>query len=732
MNKTNLIIGALLSVVLLVPTAFGQANGTLRGTVTLDTAGAGQPARGVTVTVLRINRSAVTGDDGTYEISEIPAGNYSVVAHLDGVPDIARIVEINGATTADFQLRLRGVTQQVTVTATGEAESEFNSIQHVEIVSSAQILERNTESLGDVLDDELGIAKRTFGPGTSRPVIRGFDSDRVLVLRDGNRTGSLGYQSGDHGEPVDLLNLEKVEVVKGPATLLYGSSALGGVVNAITGHDSAHEGFRGFVTGIGSSNTWQGGGGGGLEYGTRKWLAWGNGSGQRNGDYDTPIGRITNSYTRDAAGSGGFGYYPGKPFFSVDYSFNRRRYGIPFSPEEEEPEIVFLNPRVHSIRVNGGVRDLSSRINGAQFSVQYNDYNHQEVNAVEDVVNTEFKNKTFSYRGVFDHRANGHLSGSFGLWGLHRDYSSFGEEALAPPVKQNSFALFGLQKVDLEHVTLQFGGRFEHNGYNPEQGVVDRPTPERTFNGGSAAVGIRVATWSGGAFLANYSHSYRARPLEELYNLGPHPGNFAFEVGDPNLKAEKADGVEVSMRHANNRVRAEANYFYYHIKDFVFLAPTGEEEDGLPVGEYLQGTTRYTGAEARFDVGLHRYFWFLSSLDYVNAKLTDSDTPLPRIPPLRGRVGFELSYKGLRLAPEVIMAKDQDRVFTEETRTAGYTVFNVSASYSFATGPRTAQTISVTTFNLGDRLYRNHLSFIKEFAPEIGRGVRVNYTLRFF
>jgi Carboxypeptidase regulatory-like domain len=120
MNKTNLIIGALLSVVLLVPAAFGQANGTLRGTVTLDTAGAGQPARGVTVTVLRINRSAVTGDDGTYEISEIPAGNYSVVAHLDGVPDIARIVEINGATTADFQLRLRGVTQQVTVTATGD------------------------------------------------------------------------------------------------------------------------------------------------------------------------------------------------------------------------------------------------------------------------------------------------------------------------------------------------------------------------------------------------------------------------------------------------------------------------------------------------------------------------------------------------------------------------------------------------------------------------------------
>jgi iron complex outermembrane receptor protein len=166
----------------------------------------------------------------------------------------------------------------------------------------------------------------------------------------------------------------------------------------------------------------------------------------------------------------------------------------------------------------------------------------------------------------------------------------------------------------------------------------------------------------------------------------------------------------------------------------VFLAPTGEidDESGLTIADYKHGTTRYTGTELRFDVALHRNLWFLSGLDYVNAELTDSGTPLPRIPPLRGRVGLEANYKGLRVAPEVIMARDQDRVFTEETRTAGYTIFNINASYSFTTGPHVAQTISVSTFNLGDRLYRNHLSFIKEFAPEIGRGVRVNYSLRFF
>lgn len=623
------------------------AGGTLKGTVTLETSG--KPVHGVIVSILQLRRSVETNDDGAYEFQNVPPGSYSVVAHLDRVPDVVQTVQVaDGATaTADFQMRLRVVGEQITVSASGGEETSFNSIQSVTSLTSVEILEKNTQSLGDVLDHELGVAKRTFGPGTSRPVVRGFDGDRVLVLQDGNRIGSLGFQSGDHGEPIDLLNLEKLEVVKGPATLLYGSSAIGGVVNAITGHQHAHEGLRGSFSALGSTNNWQGGGGGGLEYGTKNWLFWGSGSGQRAGDYDTPIGRIPNSYTREGAGSGGFGYYPGKQFFSFDYTFDRKRYGIPFDPSEENPEIVLLNPRRHSIRFNGGLRDLDSFINTAQLSLQYNDYMHQEIGAIENVVNTEFKNKSFSYRGVFEERKTGRWSGSFGFWGLHRDYTSVGEESLGPPTKQNAFSLFGLQKVDFERVSFQFGGRFEHNAYEPDQ-ILERPTPNRSFNGFSGAVGMRVPTWKGGAFVVNYSHSYRAPALEELYNLGPHPGNATFEVGDPNLKRERGDGIDLSLRHSTSRLRAELNYFYYHLRDFIFLAPTGEEDDGLIVANYDQGKARYTGVEARLDAGLHRNIWLLSEVDYVNAKLTDTNTPLPRIPPLRGRAGLEFTYKDFR------------------------------------------------------------------------------------
>ena len=708
-----------------------QSNATLRGTVTLGDST--KPVHNVLVTILQLKRTIGTDENGKYEFQGVTPGRYDVVAHLDRVPDLVRSADLSGGgeTTLDFQIELSGVSEQVTVSATGTEQAVNSSIQSVEVIGSVDLAKKSTVSLGEALDGELGIAKRSFGPGSARPVIRGFDGDRVLVLQDGNRIGGLGFESGDHAEPVDVLTVERVEIVKGPATLLYGSSAIGGVVNTISGHDSAHPGLNGYVTGIGSTNGPQGAGSGGFEYGTKKWLIWGNGGGQGSGDYNTPIGHVQNSFTREASAAAGFGYYPTKGFFSFNYNFDKRRYGIPFDPAEEDPEVVFLNPKRNSFEFKGGFRDTNSFIEAGTFTAQYNHYTHGEINSFTNEVNTAFTNKTFLYQGVFDQQRKGRLSGRFGIWGLHRDFSAAGEEALAPPTKGNAIAAFGLETLDFERFALQFGGRLENNRYNPEETEQRGILPNRSFTGFSGAVGIRVPTWEGGAFVANYSHSYRAPALEELYNNGPHPGNLAFEIGDPNLNRELGEGFDFGVRHSSRRLRFEANGFYYHLKDFIFLAPTGDIEDGLTVAEYVQGTTRYAGTEARFDAALHPAIWLNLGLDYVNAKLTESDTPLPRIPPLRGRVGLELRYKGLLLNPEMVMANHQDQVFTTETPTAGYAVFNFSGSYLIAQ-QHAAHIISFNFFNVGDTLYRNHLSFIKEFAPEMGRGLRVTYTLRFY
>lgn len=736
-GKVNILpmMMALLTLVVLTPlSGYGQQTGGVRGRVTI--AGNNEPVHNVRVTIIQLQRSVETAEDGSYRFEGVPVGKYDVSAHLERTPDIlAKVAVAAGETaTADFEIRLETLREQVTVTASGREETAASSIQSVTIIGSLDLARKNPLSLGEALDHELGIAKRSFGPGNSRPVIRGFDGDRVLVLQEGIGIGGLGFQSGDHAEPLDLLSQDRVEVVKGPATLLYGSSAIGGVVNAIGGHEDAHPGVRGYFTGIGGTTNNQSGASGGIELGTANWLFWANGGGQRAADYRTPLGTVENSFVRTGNITGGLGLFRDKGFLSLAFTADRRNYGIPYEEHEEKEAVeeedhghekVRLNPRRNSAQVRGGLRDLSSPISGANFSFQYNDYQHQEIELPDEKIGTTFRNLTTLYRAVFDQRRNGRSSGSFGFAGFYRDFKATGAEALAPPTTQNNFAAFTLQSLDFERFGLQFGGRVERNAYSPDG------LRARSFTGFSGSAGLRANLSEHNIFVANFSHSYRAPALEELYNNGPHPGNLAYEIGNSNLARERGNGIDVSLRHNSSRVRAEGNLFAYRLDNFIYLAPTGEVEDGLVKANFAQGNTRYFGAEARFDASINKNFWLLSSLDYVNAELTASSTPLPRIPPLRARLGFEAFLGGLRVSPELVLARQQDRVFTNETKTDGYQVFNINASYTI-TRKHLAHIFSLNAFNLNDKLYRNHLSLIKQFAPEIGRGLRVVYTVRFY
>jgi iron complex outermembrane receptor protein len=731
MQRERILVSIFISLLFLCSPLRGFAqtgNGTLRGKITL--AEGGTPLHNVIVNLVQLKRSVETDENGAYEFEQVPPGTYTVLAHMEGFPDTARpaTVTSGGDITLDFEMRLTGIKEDVTVTSTGSEQSVFESFQSVNTLDSIKLAEESSSSIGEVLDKQPGVAKRSFGPGPSRPVVRGFDGDRVLVAQDGASTGSLASQSGDHAEPIDVLSLERIEVVKGPATLLYGSSAVGGVVNAISGHDFAHEGWRGYFTGVGGTTSNQAGASGGIEYGTGKWMFWGNGTIQRTGDYNTPLGRIEQSFTRDRSAIVGVGRYADKNFLSLTYNYDNRHYGIPFasffeSGGEETGSDVSIKARRHDLKFNGGFRDLGSFVNGFRLTLDYSDYAHNELEGEE--VGTHLTNKMLMYRGVFDQNKAGRFTGSFGFSGFHRDYLTTGAEALAPPTLQNNFSVFGLQEIEFERVKFQFGGRVEHNAYNPT-GALDR-----SFTGFSGAAGIRVPVWTNGAFVANYTHSYRAPALEELYNNGPHVGNLTFEIGNPLLTRERNDGIDISLRHSSKRVRGEANVYYYNIKDFVFLAPTGEINENLIEARYEQADSRFVGTELSFDFAAREDFWINLGFDHVDAQLKDSGTPLPRIPPMRARLGFDARFRGVSVRPEAVFVKDQDQIFPTETRTAGYAVFNLVGSYTIP-HQHYAHIFTVNAFNLGDRVFRNHLSFIKDLAPEIGRGVRLTYTLRFF
>ena len=736
-----------------------EPEGRVSGTVSLKETGS--PLHGASISIVELGRSALTQDDGSYSFDSVPAGRYRLIAHLDSFfTEATQVVQLSAGEIriVDFTLRLSERRDDVTVTASEKEETTFESFQSVDSYGAHVLAESTDVSLGEVLDHQVGtgIAKRSFGPGSSRPIIRGFDGDRVLVMEDGIRTGSLSSQSGDHGELINPAQLERLEIVKGPATLLYSGSAMGGTVNAVSRHHAlhqhAHQGLRGFASGSGGTTNALGGSSAGFEYGQGRWMLWAQGGGVRTGDYGSPAGEIFNSRSRIGNGGGGFGWFGEKAFFSVDGKYDDGLYGVPFAQDlvggeegdgqsAQDLERVALDSRRYSSRFDGGLNDLGSTLESFTLKLGYTDWEHGEIEFFRNSapqIGTTFANGQFVFRGTFEQKKKGRLGGRFGFWGIDRAYDVNGAEALSPPVDQNGLAAFVLQEADFERVKFQFGGRLERQRYDPPASGQDQAMEgrvatavNRTFLGVSAAAGIHADLWSGGALVANYAHSYRAPALEELYNFGPHLGNLAFEIGDPTLEAETGDGLDISLRNQQGRVRGQVNLFYYSFNNFIFPFATGEEENGLRVIALTQREARFLGAETTASLGIQQSLWLNLGIDFVDAQETNANTPLPRIPPLRGRLGFEYDQGNFRFAPELILASQQHQTFTGEARTPGYNVVNLKGSYRYAQ-QHLAHQFSVSVFNLGDRLYRNHSSFIKDLAPEIGRGVRLTYMVRFF
>jgi iron complex outermembrane receptor protein len=750
------------------------SGGTIVGRVTLE--GSGDAVHGASVVVVGARRTATSGDDGRFQITNVPPGAYEVLAQREHFTAARqRVTIVAGQTvTADFVLSIDGVHEEVTVTgmASGTATT-FDSFSSVTSLDSVDLAKDRGATITDALANQPGVAVRSFGPGNARPIIRGFDGDRVLIMQDGVRTGDLSSQSGDHGVTIDPAGLERLEVVKGPATLLYGSNAIGGVVNAITPQDAFRTSpFSGLLGGVsvdtGSANG-QAGGTGTIQIGRGAWNVWGGGGGRRTGDYDTPSGSIENSQTKLANGRFGAGYVGDRLFFSVGGQLERSRFGVPFAGElhaahheeadgpagvdaEEDHLDIEIESTRNEARFDTGLRNLQNRLlDNVKLTFATTSYRHEEieVSGGEEEVATTFDNDTKTVRLELEQKRTGRLSGRLGIDWLGRDYRSVGEEALAPPTNQSALSAFAYQELNFGRFRLQLGGRVEQTGYDvgerPESEAHEHegeegeahevheapPVRNRDFTAASGSLGIHADVSDHGAFVANFSLASRAPALEELYNFGAHIGNLAFEVGNPDLDIERTVGIDLSVRGRAARASGELSFFTYAINNFVFLDFTGEEVEGLREANYLQRDSRFIGAEAKADVALFGGVRANGGFSVVRATLTETDEHLPRIPPVSGRIELDVPWRGITFSPEVVMNAAQNDVFREETRTAGYTLLNVGVSYVAVRGHAT-HTIALKGHNLTNKEYRLHTSFLKDLAAEMGRGVKLTYTVRFF
>jgi len=767
-------VRAALGLIVLVLSAPSQARGqqgasqpgSISGVVRFQNSS--EIVSGAVVLVTELRRSTKTNDEGRYEFRNVPPGTYTLLAQRDQLTTDRTVVSVapGQAVSADFVLTLSTLHEEITVTATptGEATT-FEAFNSVTTLSSDELARTMGNNLGEALENQPGIAKRSFGPGSSRPVIRGFDGDRVLMMQDGVRTGDLSSQSPDHGVTIDPAGLSRVEVVKGPATLLYGSNAIGGVVNAITPQElfraNPFDGVFGqALVDLGSANA-QTGGHGSVQVGRHGWLFWGGGGGRRTGDYGTPAGEVPNSASRLSSGSGGVAYAGQRAFFSAGAQLEDVRYGIPYAglfeggEEEEGPTDsgqegealaeVDIDGRRTDFRVDAGLRRLGTPfVESVRFAASYLDWRHDEIEIEDGVesIGTQFSNDIVVLRAEAEQASRGRLSGRFGLTTQWRDFIASGAEALAPATTQQTFAAFAYEQLDLGRHRIQFGARIERNAYdvadrqtegedNDESASGPPPVRDRSFVAFSGSLGLHRNIGNGGAFVVNLTRAVRAPALEELYNFGPHVGTLAFEIGNPDLVREASTGIEVSLRSRAGLLRGELNGFLYNIDDFVFLSFTGAEVGRLREAEFLQGDSRFAGFDAAGSVELARGAHLWLGAGYVSARLTDTDEWLPRIPPFHGRIELDIPWRSFRFSPELVLTARQSQTFRGETDTAGFSVLNATVSWQRTTAGAT-HTLTLRGYNLTDSLYRLHTSVIKDLAPELGRGVKMSYSLRFF
>ncbi len=683
-----------------------------------------------TVTIEELNRVGRTGPDGRFTIAEVPPGRYHLLARADGfTPKRTEITvaasPVSVELAVDPELHFTEV-----VSVSPESRNQFDSFQPTNVLAGQELEKERSSTIGDTLQYEPGIASRSFGPGPARPVIRGLDGDRVLILEDGGRMGDLSSQSGDHGVNVNPASASRIEVVRGPASLLYGANAIGGLVNVISNRIPTESvmGAHGGATADFGSAASEGGGSGDVTVGNGRFALHAGGSGRRTGDYDTPDGTIPNSFTRGGFGEVGASWTGQNGYLGGSYAYDRTHYGIPIVEDGE----TNVDPRRQIFNLRGERRIGDGFFSGVRASLGVRRYRHDERDG--DLIVTEFKNNTTEFDLRLNHRGGIKLKGTLGGWVLGRDYESVGEEALAPPVDQNAVAGFVYEEFTAtSHVTFQFGGRVDHTTFDPRA-----EAPPRDFTNLSGSLGLLVHPTDATTIALSFARASRNPALEELYNNGPHVGNFAFEIGDPDLDSEHALGFDVSLRWRATRASGELTYFLNDVSNFIFRRLTGNVIDDLPETVFTAGDSRLQGVESHVDVPVGGNIWIEGGIDYVRGELTATDQPLPRMPPLRGRVGGRFERNAFQAGIEGVFTATQDRVYTEEgpegvvgeTPTDGYSLMKLYASYSFVRAGVT-NTITARLDNATNALYRNHLNYLKDLTPEIGRNFKVLYNVRF-
>lgn len=712
----------------------------LSGTVT-DTAG--RPLADARISIAEARRYTTTNEQGRYEIAGLANGTYTVSYALVGYGPQLRRVAVNGSDAKqDVTLKPSLIElPELQVTATPNATSALESPQPVSVLSGEELHAAQSSSLGATLDGMAGVHNYSTGVGIGKPVIRGLTSNRVLVLDNGQRLET--QQWGDeHGPNVETANAERVEVIRGPASVLYGSDALGGVINVVQAPLPSAQGrkpFAGASIGLGyNSNNSQPDGSLLVEGASGHWGFRGTASGRTSADLETPEYTLWNSGNKAIGGSASAGY--AAPWGTLSATWTQLNSNIEIT-EEDPGDTPRQSVTAGRGRLEGQFPVGNAHID-ALVSYERNKRSEYET-ATTDEVATGLYAQTLLADAKLHKTLSGKVSGVAGVTVLTNWFQKYGEETLIPGNRTTAAGGYGFVQADLGAWQLSGGLRLDYRHLDVDaDSALGNLAATHGWTSLVGNIGALYRVSMPMAIVLNVGSGYRAPSVYDLYANGVHEGSLAFDRGNPDLTNEQSLNTDLALRWQGGSLAFEVGGFINLISNFIYSVPLPGEidpESGFQVYQSTQGNATLTGFEASAKWHPYQFLHLQGTADYVWGQNRSIDQPLPNMPPFRATWSVQVEAKGSSLfsapyasfggevnAAQTRLNPDEAMFFASAFDGTGYTpmaytLLNLGAGVSIAGGSNPVH-LDLTLRNLLDTPYSPALSRNNTVAPMPGMG----------
>ncbi|WP_348823985.1 TonB-dependent receptor [Flavobacterium aestuarii] len=712
-------------------TTFLHAQNTITGKVT-DTKN--NPLIGVVVYATEAHKSVKTDVNGVYTLTELPNGEETLVfSYIGFAAQNKKISKIQNTQTLDIVLDELSFQMDEVIVSTPFSKLQSQNVMKVDRESVKSMQQKGSTTLIEGLATIPGVSQVSTGTSIGKPVIRGLSGNRVLVYSQGIRLEN--QQFGDeHGLGLNDAGVENVEVIKGPASLLYGSDALGGVLFfnpekfALANTFEGDFGQRMFSNTLGSSTTI------GLKASTDNWKYLIRGAYNTQSDYKIPDGdRVTNTRFQEMDFKAGIGYSNSKFSTVLRYNYNNLDLGIPedgIADQTTAKKTDFPKQGVYNnlFSLNNTLFFNNSKldVNLGYIRNDRNEFEDSDIAVLHMVLNT------FDYNIKYYLPAIGKLETIVGVQGMSQDNNNRGEEYLIPNAVTNDFGVFATGMYGWGSNSLQAGIRFDNRQLTSEEHGIDGDEGyfealDKKYDSFNASLGYKTNLAADLTFRLNAATGFRAPNLAELSSNGVHEGTFRYEIGNPDLKTEQNFQTDLDLEYKSTHFEFSISGFYNHINDYIYSSPTGAEIEDFKVYDYIQNNANLYGGEAALHIHPHPLDWlhFETSFETVTGKLQDGGY-LPQIPANNWDNTIKTDFKLGKWLEEGFATVNVSSTFSQKKVSGfdipsdGYTLLNMGFGGKVNLG-KTVFDVNLNGNNLLNKTYIPHLSRLAaDGIPNIG------------